>query len=115
MRRCTYRAQIDRATVVGGCECGRATVYVEVDSAATRAVFRASPLPIHALAPGPERENEFRLMLWTDSGALSGLEISWHGDTQPKELPDARAIRPFRSRQVPGHTHSVPAMLDDET
>jgi hypothetical protein len=62
-----YRAQIDDTSVVG-LESG-ADVTLEVGPEANRATFRQSPLPIGAFAPGPDREDEFQVMLWTADGA----------------------------------------------
>lgn len=101
----TYRDQLDHVSVVGG---ARADLQLEVGPGVPRAAFQESPLPIEGVAAGPDRDDEFGLMLWAKDGALSGVEMYWTGDTVPEELPEARQLMLARFRTVPGKPYSAP-------
>jgi hypothetical protein len=106
----TYRAQLEHVSVVGG---ARADLHLDVDPGARRASFQESPLPIEGVAPGPDRADEFGLMLWAKDGALSGVEMYWTGDTVPEELPEAHQLKLVRFRTVPGKPYRAPEDLGD--
>ncbi|WP_455352821.1 hypothetical protein [Streptomyces sp. SYSU K217416] len=84
------RAQIPYARVTGRCGCGCATVDLRVDRA------RAAPAPAH---DSPAVEASYNtspvgagVLVFTDEGYLSGLEIYSVEDDPITNWPDARLL-----------------------
>ena len=82
-------AQVPHARVVGRCGCGCATVELEVDRTA------AAPAPPHdnpAVEAGYTHPNSAGVVVCTEAGYLSLLEIYSVGDEPVSAWPDPRRI-----------------------
>ncbi|SDL65965.1 hypothetical protein SAMN05216298_4674 [Glycomyces sambucus] len=78
------RAQIPFARVVGGCECGCPSVGLEVDHPLVGpAPSLASPVVL-----GSYDDGTHNLVLFTDDGYLSSLELGYVSDEVPTVWPD---------------------------
>ncbi len=82
------RRQSANRQVVGQCECGRATIYLDVDESLPVAyevaqfdAVDAASRPTSADAP------PFELILFVKDGRLSSVEIVWYGDAPITEFP----------------------------
>lgn len=97
-----YRVQLDRATVTGTCDCGCATVYLDVDPTAPRAALGGpvdSPLPFEARGHDPaDASRPIEIVLFARDGALASLEIVYYGDTPPPEFPDPAGLEVVKLR-----------------
>jgi hypothetical protein len=95
-----YRAQLDDATVTGGCSCGCATICLAIGSEAPRAT-PAGPHPsllaIEAHGKDPSDPNlPVGIILFAKNGALDSLEIVYFGDTPPKEFPATERLEALK-------------------
>ena len=96
-----YRVQLDQATVTGRCDCGCATIYLEVDPAAPRAAGGPADtaLPFEALGHDPaDPSRPIEVVLFARDGALASLEIVYYGDTPPLEFPDPADLEVVKLR-----------------
>jgi hypothetical protein len=97
-----YRAQLDRTSVTGRCDCGCATIYLGVDPAALRASAGGpadSLLPFEARGQDPaDRSLPIEIILFGRDGALASLEIVYYGDTPPPEFPDPTGLELRKER-----------------
>jgi hypothetical protein len=82
------RAQANTARVIGACDCGCATVYLEVDPSLPTAdevtqtnAVDATGLPRAGSAPLPD------LILFVKDGRLSSVEIIWYGEAPVRDFP----------------------------
>jgi hypothetical protein len=83
------RVQAQSAKVAGMCKCGCATIDLEVDRDRSPRAELSSRVPIQT-SPRPETPVEdglVSLILWTEDGWLSGVEISFISDEPPREFP----------------------------
>jgi hypothetical protein len=91
------RAQAQVAMVTGMCECGCATVYLDVDRSRSRpAVGLRSPATKATSCEESDSTKIFWLILFLRDGWLSSLEIAYI-DAMPAEFPPSED---FRSPQV---------------
>jgi hypothetical protein len=87
------RIQAQSAKVTGSCKCGCATIDLEVDRNSSPRADLASYQPVAA-------EGRFDgidscgLLLFTDDGWLSGLEIWYVADEPPREFPPPEMFEP---------------------
>jgi hypothetical protein len=89
------RGQADVASVVDKCECGCATVALEVDCGAATASALAEGRPaIEARTRPEEAEPPVELLLFLKEGWLSSLEIAWYDENLPSEFPPLDAFAP---------------------
>jgi hypothetical protein len=77
------RAQVDRATVVGGCACGCPSIELAVPGDVPRSPY-AGPL-----APVEARAGDQAIILFLDGGRLSYLELVHVEDHPPTSWPAA--------------------------
>jgi hypothetical protein len=88
------QAQARHATVTHACVCGCPSFNIGVDK--TRAVraetdpTRPVDVEAHALSDDPY----FELLLFTDDGWLSYMELVWYGDDPPSTLPPPTSFHP---------------------
>ena len=80
------RAQVDRATVVGGCACGCPSVELAVPDDVPRASVPGR------LAPVEGRKGEYSVILFLDDGRLSYLELIYTDDDPPATWPLVSAL-----------------------
>src|SRR5205807_158743 len=87
------RIQAESAKVAGSCKCGCATIYLEVARNGSPRADLASDQPVAA-------EGRFNgvdtcgLLLFTDDGWLSSLEIWYVADEPPREFPPPEMFEP---------------------
>jgi hypothetical protein len=97
-----YRAQLDHATVTGGCSCGCATIYLAIGPEAplsSAAGPDPSLLAIEARGKDPSDPSlPVEIILFAKNGALESLEIVYFGDTPPKELPATERLEALKQR-----------------
>jgi hypothetical protein len=97
-----YRAQVDHASVTERCDCGCATVYLDVDPGMPRVKLgrpHNSPLPFEARGEDPADPSlPVEIMLFAREGALASLEIVYYGDTPPTEFPDPARLEVLKLR-----------------
>jgi hypothetical protein len=88
-----YRSQLPHVTVTGGCPCGCATIDLRVDpGAAVKPGRPVSPLPVEGLAHDPgDPDLPFELLIFTEDGYLSSLEIVYYGEPPP-QFPPSDAV-----------------------
>jgi hypothetical protein len=89
-----FRSQVPYLTVTGGCSCGCATVDLSVDhSAPVQQGAAISPLPVEGWAKDPANpELRVELLVFTDGGYLTMLEIVSYGEQPPQQFPPCDAI-----------------------
>jgi hypothetical protein len=86
--------QVDSATVVGYCPCPCATVALDVSRSAPRAVESVSPIPNSADVLDDNDDVIGGVMIFTEDGYLSALEIyAWENPITP--LPPLDRLRPW--------------------
>jgi hypothetical protein len=86
------RGQARTAQVVGHCDCGCATIDLQVDRAATKPSRLGSP----ALDATNGQLPPCELILFLDEGWLSSLEIVYYDGQPPAEFPPAASFgRPW--------------------
>jgi hypothetical protein len=96
-----YRAQLKDTTVTGRCECGCATVYLEVAPGTPRSTFdrsNPSPLPIEAHGQDPSDPAFQYRSCCLREGALDSLEIVYFGDTPPRDFPGVESLEAMKLR-----------------
>ncbi|MFI6846025.1 hypothetical protein OG535_17610 [Kitasatospora sp. NBC_00085] len=90
------RSQLDRTEVVA--VWGPRSVSVDVrvrEPAPPAAALRGTrPLPVDAMVFDEAGEYVGELLVWTEDGALAGLEYAWVTDEMPLTLPPVTRIRP---------------------
>jgi hypothetical protein len=81
------REQVATARVVGRCDCGCPTVYIEPSPGTRSSEVRTRLAPIEGrvepVGDGPPGD----IMLFLDGGRLDSLEYVWYGDVPPKDWP----------------------------
>ncbi|MDJ0771549.1 MAG: hypothetical protein QNJ12_22375 [Ilumatobacter sp.] len=88
------RHQIDYAQAQRGCNCGCGTIDLRVDRAhAPPAPLTRQPAPGEANVVDDNGDTIAGLILFTNDGYLSSLEIYFAGDPLP--LPELDRIRPY--------------------
>lgn len=81
------------AEVLGGCECGCATIDLGVPEGMPRAELR-SRVPVESVSNEPPH---YELLLFTEDGRLKMLELVWYDDP-PAEFPDVAVFQPPTAR-----------------
>ncbi|MEU7405862.1 MULTISPECIES: hypothetical protein [unclassified Streptomyces] len=79
--------QLDRVRVVALWGPDSVSADLRVVGDAPRAALRTGAVPATATVVDEEGEPAGEIILWTDSGMLSGLEYAWYGDEPPASLP----------------------------
>jgi hypothetical protein len=95
----SLRSQVPYAQVVGGCDCGWATVDLEVAPEAPRATpdLRGRVLPVTGYV-GPDIDSpKAGIIVFVDEGFLSRLEIYSMAEPVPHEWPDLTEIQVFKN------------------
>jgi hypothetical protein len=88
------RVQAQSARATAYCGCGCPSIYLEVDRGrAPRAKISSGPAVETCNDPG-DPDDTLWLLLWTEDGWLSYLEIAWVADEPPEELPCAEGLVP---------------------
>jgi len=85
--------QVDAAQAVGGCTCGCATIDLIVDPAAPSAVGTYRPIPNEAEVIDAEGEHVGGVIVFTEDGYLSSLEIFTWLDDPINPLPPLEQLR----------------------
>jgi hypothetical protein len=79
--------------VTGTCECGCPTVDLEVDRERTPRAKLASEVPVEALSVSESPDEAGGLILFTEDGWLSMLELWFTSDEPPGEFPPPLAFQ----------------------
>ncbi|MEU6860304.1 hypothetical protein AB0B28_15715 [Glycomyces sp. NPDC046736] len=88
------RAQIPFARVVDGCPCGCPSVGIEVD----RLAVGPAPSKSSPIASGWYDDQTHDVVLFTEDGYLSGLELNYVSDEVPTAWPDPAILEPETRR-----------------
>jgi hypothetical protein len=92
------REQAQVAMVTGMCECGCATIYLDVDRGLSRSgADLRSPATDAASREGSDSTKIFWLILFLRDGWLSSLEIAYI-DAIPAEFPPSEDFQPPQVR-----------------
>ncbi len=86
------RHQLDRVRVVALWGSNSASVDLRVADDAPRAPLPTGVVPATCTVIDEEGEPAGEIILWTESGMLSGLEYAWYGDEPPTSLPEVTQI-----------------------
>ena len=92
------RLQLDRTRVVAPWSEGSVSVDLEVVGDAPRAPVPNGIVPVDCVVVDEDGELFGEIILWNESGMLSGLEYAWFGDHPPRSLP--RVDRMITSQRV---------------
>jgi hypothetical protein len=87
------RAQAQSAKVTGSCACGCPTIDLEVDRETMPRAELASRVPVEALSVSEAPDEPGGLLLFTEDGWLSMLEIWFTSDEPPREFPPPQAFQ----------------------
>ena len=89
------RSQVPYVQVVGRCDCGCATVSLEVASEAPRAIpdVRGGVLPVTGYVGSDIDVPKAGIIVFVDEGYLSSLEIYPMAEPAPHEWPDLHEIQ----------------------
>ncbi|MEW2547579.1 hypothetical protein AB0910_17700 [Streptomyces sp. NPDC047002] len=86
------RLQIDDAQVVGRWGTGSVSVDLRVSGDAPASPVSSGVAPVEATVVDESGALVGEIILWTQSGLLSGLEYAWYGDEPPRRLPEVKRI-----------------------
>lgn len=81
------RCQLDNVEVVAQWGVGSVSVDLVVRGDFPVAPVPSGVAPVEATVVDQSGELVGEIILWTQSGALSGLEYAWYGDEPPAFLP----------------------------
>lgn len=107
-------AQVDSATVVGYCPCPCATVALRIPREAPRAIGTLRPIPNEALVLDANGEEIGMIIVFTDDGYLSALEISdWLDVCGISPLPpvDRLQLGRFETEPIVGKARRLARLL----
>jgi len=98
----SLRPQVPYAQVVGGCDCGCATVDFEVAPEAPRASpdLRGRVLPVTGYVGADIDQPGAGIIVFVDEGFLSRLEIYSMAEPAPHEWPDLAEIQAFNNSEA---------------
>ncbi|GLW48285.1 hypothetical protein Stsp02_39470 [Streptomyces sp. NBRC 14336] len=86
------RHQLDQVRVVALWGSSSASVDLRVTDDAPRAPIPSGVVPVTCTVIEEGGELVGEVILWTESGMLSGLEYAWYGDEPPTSLPEVDRI-----------------------
>ena len=91
----SLRSQVPCVQVVGRCDCGCATVSLEVSPEAPRAIpdVRGRVLPVTGYVGPNIDEPKAGIIVFVDEGFLSSLEIYSIAEPAPHKWPDLHEIQ----------------------
>jgi len=89
------REQIPFARVVSGCECGCPSAGLEVD----RARVQPAPSRVSPIASGWYDDGTHDVVLFTEDGYLSSLELNYVSDDVPTSWPSPGLLDPEPRRR----------------
>jgi hypothetical protein len=89
------REQIPFARAVSRCPCGCPSVGLEVD----RLSVPAASSPVSPIALGWYDDQTHDLVLFTEEGCLSGLDLGYVSDDVPTRWPDPAILEPEPRQQ----------------
>lgn len=81
------RRQLDQVQVVALWGSNSVSVDLRVADNFPRAPISTGVVPVTATTLDENGELFGEIVLWTESGMLSGLEYAWYGDRPPASLP----------------------------
>jgi len=81
------RCQLDNVEVVAQWGVGSVSVDVMVSGSFPVAPIPSGVVPVEATVVDESGELVGEIILWTQSGVLSGLEYAWYGEESPDFLP----------------------------
>jgi hypothetical protein len=84
------RTQVEQAKVVGGCDCGCPTVYLEVPEETPPSPARGVPVSADVAPVGDKLGGG--ILLFVESGRLSSLELFFYDRAGPGEWPSLDRI-----------------------
>lgn len=82
------RHQLDQVRVVALWGSNSVSVDLRVTGDAPRAPIPTGVAPVTCTVIDEEGELVGEIILWTESGMLSGLEYAWYGDRPPASFPE---------------------------
>jgi hypothetical protein len=93
------RVQATTAQVTGECDCGCGAISLEVDREGTPQAVQAGRMadhfgPITTYTDPKDPEETLWLLLWTEGGWISYIEIAWISEKPPKGLPSPEGFLP---------------------
>jgi len=91
------QAQSVRAT--GYCSCGCPSIHLQADSEQAPEAMERFPVISSVNVPG-DGEDTLWLLLFTERGWLSFLEIAWIADHPPKEFPSPDSLATFSTPET---------------
>jgi hypothetical protein len=95
----TLRDQVRHAEVDRLCECGCPSFSLAVDKSRS---IRAEVSPKHSVisaAPSLDVDPPYELLLFTDDGWLSYVELVWYGESPPSSFPALGDFEPAEQHQ----------------
>jgi hypothetical protein len=85
-------AQASTAVVTGECDCGCGAISLQVDRQHTAPAEVRWPIETHNDPEDPEET--LWLMLWSEDGWISAIEIAWISAERPEGLPSPEGFAP---------------------
>ncbi|MFE9743184.1 hypothetical protein [Streptomyces sp. NPDC006477] len=85
-------AQIAHTRVVAHWSESSPSIELAVDEPVRRSQAHDGVAPVSSIVSDDEGEVTGELLLWIESGKLSGLEFAWYGDLPPDRLPETAKV-----------------------
>ncbi|MFF2858934.1 hypothetical protein ACFVSX_03470 [Streptomyces rubiginosohelvolus] len=82
------RRQLDHVRVVALWGSDSVSVDLRVTDDAPRAPMKTGVVPVTSTVVDEQGDLVGEIILWTESGMLSGLEYAWYNDLPPDSLPE---------------------------
>jgi hypothetical protein len=83
-------AQLPLVIAAGGTPT---VVNLMVEGAVAPADCADGPVPGRAIVESPDGESIGEVLVWVNSGRLSGLEYAWYTEQPPEAMPPAERLR----------------------
>lgn len=81
------RCQINNAEIVAHWGVGSVSIDIQVSGDYPAASLPSGIAPVEATVVDEAGEIIGEIIIWTQAGALSGLEYAWYGEEPPTSLP----------------------------
>jgi hypothetical protein len=89
------RHQVDKAEVVGRCDCGCPSIHICVPEAVPSAALPDGVVPAELRVTSADDEPEGDVILFVRNGRLDYLEYVFYTDDPPPAWPNISRLRPF--------------------
>jgi hypothetical protein len=89
------RHQVDKATVVGRCDCGCPSIHISVPEAVPSGALPDGVVPAELRVTPVGDEPESDVILFVRNGRLDYLEYVFYTDDPPRAWPNISRLRTF--------------------